>query len=278
MKEEIVGLIQKRLEQESARLEKEFLASAELGVARHCVIDNLLPKELAHLVFSKFPSKEQMRLLNSFREKKLTYKQLDNTSSLLTDITFAIQDPRIVALVEKITHIDKQQPDPSLYAGGLSMMLKGHFLQPHIDNSHDGERKYYRTVNLLYYVTPEWREEYGGNLELWDIHVKKPVTIASLFNRFVIMQTNRTSWHSVSPVRYDGQRCCVSNYYFSEQSPEGEDFFHVTSFSARPEQKIARLLAKADNLARMSVRKIIKTGIGKKDLYMGSSPTKKHFE
>ena len=58
--------------------------------------------------------------------------------------------------------------DPSLYAGGISVMGQDDFLNPHIDNSHDGDQKLYRVVNLLYYVSPDWKEEYGGHLELWD--------------------------------------------------------------------------------------------------------------
>ena len=66
---------------------------------------------------------------------------------------------------------------------------------------------------LLYYVTPGWRLENGGNLELWDCAVRRNVTLVSQFNRLVLMETTPWSWHSVSPVVADGFRCCVSNYY-----------------------------------------------------------------
>ena len=85
-------------------------------------------------------------------------------------------------------------------------MAKGHFLNPHLDNSHDGEQKNYRVLNLLYYVSPDWKPEFGGNLELWDESVKKPVEIPSLFNRLVLMSTNDKSWHSVNEVRIDRPR------------------------------------------------------------------------
>ena len=147
------------------------------------------------------------------------------------------------------------------------MMVKGNFLNPHIDDSHDSERKYYRTLNLLYYVTPDWKPEYGGNLELWDKKVKKALVIPSLFNRLVIMETNLNAWHSVNPVLYDGQRCCVSNYYFSRFSPESREYFHVTSFSARPHQLFRRALAKTDNLMRNGLRFIFQKGVGKHDVY-----------
>lgn len=110
----------------------------------------------------------------------------------------------------------KIEPDPKLYAGGLSMMFSGDFLNPHIDNSHDGDRHRYRRLNLLYYVSPGWNLRNGGNLELWDEARIKPKTLVALENRLVVMETNKISWHSVSKVEIDRPRCCVSNYYFSE--------------------------------------------------------------
>ena len=185
----------------------------------------------------------------------------------MADITFAIQDPRVVRVVERITGISDQIPDTSLYAGGLSAMARRHFLCPHIDNSHDASRRHYRTLNLLYYVSPEWTLDNGGNLELWDRDVRHKATIVSAFNRLVIMETNPWSWHSVDTVRVDRLRCCVSNYYFSPKSPTGQPYFNVTSFSARPEQKALRVLARIDNVLRQLVRRIAPSGLGRKDVY-----------
>lgn len=265
-KEALVDLICAKLEAQQQDLTTQFHATRQ-QVVGHFVVDNFLPEEIANAIYHAFPNNEVMRLMDSFRERKLTYKQLDNTHVLLKNITFAIQSPRVIAIVEKITGIAKQTPDNSLYAGGISKMCKGHFLNPHLDNSHDGERNRYRTVNLLYYVSPAWKVEFGGNLELWDQKVKTPTVIASLFNRFVVMETNRKSWHSVSPVLVEKERCCVSNYYFSQQSPEGEEYFNVTSFNARPEHKIRRIYCKIDNALRHCARKISRYGFGKKDVY-----------
>jgi Rps23 Pro-64 3,4-dihydroxylase Tpa1-like proline 4-hydroxylase len=272
MKETLAGWIVKRLEREEVALTRRFASHSIAMPTRHLAIDNLLPEEIARRFYPCFPPKERMRHLATFRERKFTFKKLDEVPSLLKDITFAIQSPKVVAVIERITGMPGQVPDPHLYAGGITMMTSGDFLNPHIDNSHDGERKLYRMVNLLYYVTPDWMPDYGGSLELWDDRVKTAVVIPSVFNRLVIMETNRHSWHSVSPVRYERQRCCISNYYFSERSPESEDYFHVTSFSARPEQVIRRWIAAADNLARMVVRKFARKGLGKKDVYQPVEP------
>jgi len=86
------------------------------------------------------------------------------------------------------------------------------------------------------------------------------------------METNPWSWHSVNTVRTDRLRCCVSNYYFSPISPTGRDYFNVTSFSARPEQKVLRAFTWVDNKLRQFVRNFAPRGLGKKDVYEGPKP------
>ncbi|BDT60627.1 hypothetical protein MasN3_41210 [Massilia varians] len=269
-KEEIVELIVERIQRDEAALAKMFQRSAsEVGV-RYCFVDDLLPPILAKRIYRAFPKPEAMRLMDSFREKKLTSKNFDQFDPILKDVTFAIQDPRVIEVVGRITGIQEQIPDSSLYAGGLSAMVRGHYLSPHIDNSHEASRQYYRTLNLLYYITPDWEFENGGNLELWDNAVRQNATIVSRFNRLALMETTPTSWHSVSPVVIDRTRCCVSNYYFSPRSPTGENYFNVTSFSAWPNQPIKRALARIDNSLRQGLRAVAPRGLGKKDVYEGA--------
>ncbi len=165
-------------------------------------------------------------------------------------------------MVEGICGLPSIFPDAFLYAGGLSMMPKGNFLNPHLDNSHDKDRNSWRVLNLLYYVTPDWEGSFGGNLELWPNGLKeKPIMITSKFNRLAVMATHQNSWHSVNKVLADNTRCCVSNYYFSDTPVRKTDTFHVTSFRGWPKQKIKDIVLQLDTTLRMSVRKIFKKGI-----------------
>jgi Rps23 Pro-64 3,4-dihydroxylase Tpa1-like proline 4-hydroxylase len=269
MREELVNLILRRLDADSEKISAEF--HTDRGIrANFCAIDDLLPDNIARDVASVFPPTTDMRLLDSFRERKFTSKSLDKFDPLIADITFAFQDERVIKKVAELTGIRDAHGDPHLYAGGISAMERGHFLNPHIDNSHDGEQQNYRVLNLLYYVTPDWKPENGGNLELWDEKVKRPIEIPSLFNRLVLMSTNEKSWHSVNAVKADGVRCCVSNYYFSPHSPNGYETSHVTYFMARPEQKLRRIVTKVDSDVRSALRKIKKSGFSKKDVFEGS--------
>lgn len=254
MKNQLTDLIVDRLNQSKDRLKADFHRLHHIKVARHFALDDLLPADIAKQIYSNFPHPRKMRKLSNFGEIRLKYSHIKQASPLLQDVYAAIQDPRVVAIVEEITEIKNQVPDTSRYAGGVSTLLKGYYINPHIDHSHDVDRKLYRTVNVLYYVSPDWRVENGGNYELWDTAIENRIVVPSLFNRLVVMETNRTSWHAVNPVVCDAPRCCVFNYFFSEQSPEGEAYFHGPSslflnplFKSRPEQKIRRAISRIRN-------------------------------
>ena len=234
---------------------------------RHFILDDLLPKADIDEIYNAFP-RDGDGFFNreSFREKKRTSASLSEFETILSDITYAIQDPRVVNLVSEICGIEKIEPDPKLYAGGLSMMFPDDYLNPHIDNSHDGERSKYRRLNLLYYASPNWALENGGNFELWNDDRTKPETIIAHQNRLVVMETNKYSWHSVSKVMAERPRCCVSNYYFSEISPHGNVYFHVTSFMGRPEQPLRKFFGVVDNALRNFVSRTLKIGRGKDEI------------
>lgn len=270
MRERLVQLILDRLDGDASTIKAEFAQERGIG-AKFAAIDGLLPVSIAEQIANVFPPASDMRLMDTFRERKHTTKDLKRFDPMIEDITFAFQDERIVKKVAEMTGISDAVGDPRLYAGGLSAMTRGHFLNPHIDNSHDGERKNYRVLNLLYYVTPGWKAENGGNLELWDSKVRNPIEIPSLFNRLVLMSTNDNSWHSVNEVRVDGIRRCVSNYYFSPSSPNGYDTFHVTYFMARPEQKFLRVVTRLDSELRSRLRRLKKDGFAKKDVFEPTS-------
>ncbi len=247
----IADQIVARIAPEVDDLKRSFRAPGKISA---CVIDNVLPPELVEEINGRFPESDRMVLKRSIKENKHVAAQMDKHDPLLEEAVYAFQDPRVVELVGKITGITTLEPDEDLYAGGISAMQKGAYLRPHLDNSHDKNRERYRVLNLLFYVTPGWREEDGGNLQLWDNGpTGQPRTIPSRFNSLVIMLTDKSSWHSVSEVTRDARRCCVSNYYFSRQSPDAEDYFHATSFRGEYGRGIADKVMQADNALRTAI-------------------------
>jgi Rps23 Pro-64 3,4-dihydroxylase Tpa1-like proline 4-hydroxylase len=251
---QIADLVVRRLDQERPRAVSEFRRP---GGVRSFIVEDLLPAEHARAIYEAFPPPDRLVLKKTLGQLKYVGYQMDQYHPLLAEAIYAFQDPRVVSAIGSITGIAELLPDDNLYAGGISLMTEGQYLNPHLDNSHDKDRTNYRVLNLLYYVTPDWRDDFGGHLEVWDDGLGKPQrTIHSRFNRLVVMQTDARSWHSVSKVLEDSRRCCVSNYYFSPR-PAGRDAsYHVTSFRGWPDQKLADIVMRVDNGVRLAIRKI----------------------
>jgi Rps23 Pro-64 3,4-dihydroxylase Tpa1-like proline 4-hydroxylase len=251
----------------ASRLDEATVATAsqQFQSGQSCqwfVIDELLPDPVARAIHGAFPDPKTMRERKTIREHKYVAAQMNQYPPLGEEALFAFHDPRVVDKVSKITGMAELHADKNLYAGGLSLMGRGNFLNPHLDNSHNNQRTEYRVLNLLYYVSPDWNESKGGNLELWPDGLKKPpVTLASRFNRLIVMTTGPDSWHSVNQVKVDSPRCCVSNYYFSPQPVGGKDYFRVTTFRGRPEQPLRDLVLRADAALRQAIRAVKPGGL-----------------
>ena len=257
---EIASIIFNNLLKNKVSLKEQFIETSEkIGFF---YLDDLLPEDLAFNIYNCFPDVKDTVQRKSLREYKYTAYQMDKYNSLLEEVIYAFQDNRIVKLVSEICNIKNITADENLYAGGISLMTQGNFLNPHLDNSHDKDRDRWRVLNLLYYVSPNWQLGFGGNLEVWPNGLKeKQTTIESKFNRLVVMATNQKSWHSVSKVIEDNVRCCVSNYYFSEKPLLPSDTFHITTFRVRPKEKIKDFVFQLDNKIRATLRLVFKKGV-----------------
>jgi Rps23 Pro-64 3,4-dihydroxylase Tpa1-like proline 4-hydroxylase len=250
----IAGIIANRLAEARETAAREYRLPGRIP---SFIVDDLLPSDYARAVYAAFPAPESLVLKRTLGQLKYVGYQMNAYDPLLEEAIYGFQDARVLGLIAEITGLAALVPDESLYAGGISLMTEGHFLNPHLDNSHNNDRTAYRVLNLLYYVSPDWRDEYGGHLELWDDGPGKPCrTVHSRFNRLVVMQTDERSWHSVGKVTHGGRRCCVSNYYFSPQPVGRDGSYHVTSFRGWPGQTVGDALMRLDSGLRLAVRRI----------------------
>ena len=256
----ISKLIYQNIKAQELALKEQFLASKnQIG---YFYLDALLPKEIALEIYNKFPKIAQTVARKTLREQKFTAYQMNAYDALLEEVVYAFQDKKVVQLISEICGIKELLPDANLYAGGLYLMSKDSFLNPHLDNSHDKDRENWRVLNLLYYVSPDWKSENGGNLELWPHGLQKQqLTIANKFNRLVVMATHQNSWHSVSKITENQVRCCVSNYYFSKEPLLPSDAFHITTFRGWPSEKLKDIVLQIDNKIRSGVRYLFKKGV-----------------
>jgi Rps23 Pro-64 3,4-dihydroxylase Tpa1-like proline 4-hydroxylase len=244
----------KLLETQIETYRKSF---AEAKPHRHLVIDGFLDEDFATEAFHAFPKMEEMDILQDFRQYKAQDPNLSKFDPIFQQIVFEhLHSDRFLNLISTITDIPHLFPDRQLYAAGLAQGADNSFLNVHIDNSSHPTQPWYRRLNLLVYLNPNWTEKKGGHLELWSSDMTESVAIAPLFNRMVLFATDKRSWHGHRAVNTpDGDtRKSINIYYFTESSPDGTKYHHITSFRARKSERINKVLYPADNLVRSVFR------------------------
>jgi Rps23 Pro-64 3,4-dihydroxylase Tpa1-like proline 4-hydroxylase len=195
----------------------------------HAVIDGLFDDAQLEAVLHDFPDARGMRWMafDNPMEKKLGWYHGQST---LTDrvrrFLDALNGFEMLQWLEALTGIDGLIPDPYFGGGGLHQIEPGGYLKVHADFNVHPKLKLDRRLNLLVYLNKDWREEYGGHLELWDAEMRAcRKRILPLFNRAVIFSTNDTSFHGhphplASPEGVT--RKSVSLYYYTVGRPEEE--------------------------------------------------------
>ena len=225
----------------------------------HLVIDNFLELEVAQKACDVFPTMSKMDTLKDIRQYKAQDPDLSKFDQIFSEIIFDhLHSTKMLNFLEEVTSIKSLLPDSQLYASGLAQATDGSFLNVHIDNSSHPIQPWYRRLNLLVYLNPNWSEEKGGHLELWSKDMGESVAILPIFNRAVIFATNAESWHGHRIVSTtDGDtRKSINIYYFTEKSPTGQDYYHITSFRARNKEFLNKLVYPIDNFFRSTFRKI----------------------
>ncbi len=96
----------------------------------------------------------------------------------------------------------------------------------HADFNVHPKLKLDRRLNMLIYLNKDWREDYGGHLELWNRGGKEcRKRILPIFNRTVVFSTTDTSFHG-HPLPLTAPpgitRKSVSLYYYTAGRPAEE--------------------------------------------------------
>jgi hypothetical protein len=102
-----------------------------------------------------------------------------------------------------VTGIPDLLYDAEYHGGGTHENVDGASLYMHVDfNYHP--KGWHRRLNLIVYLSPEWKEEWGGSLELhsnpWDPYTEYAKVVPTNFNTGVIFETTERSWHGFSSI------------------------------------------------------------------------------
>jgi 2OG-Fe(II) oxygenase superfamily len=98
--------------------------------------------------------------------------------------------------LNQLTGIPLLVADPTSFGNSIFLIEPGGFLNVHADYSHHFEAGIEHRLNLLLYLSQDWREEYGGSLEFWEPGVGAPTkSILPNANRCIIFSVTSQSYH-----------------------------------------------------------------------------------
>lgn len=109
-------------------------------------------------------------------------------------------------------------PDIGLHGGGLHQHGRGGKLNVHLDYNLHPKLHLQRRLNLILYLTPDWKQEWGGGLGLYKDSRTLIKTVEPKFNRAVIFDT-RGAWHGLpEPIKCPAgvTRNSIAVYYLCD--------------------------------------------------------------
>lgn len=199
----------------------------------HTVIDNFLPANVLDRILNEFSTVnpldwaiadrtlEDMALTQTKDSNELpsTVPASDTTHWLLHQLS----SRAFINFLEKLTSIDGLLPNPRMETDGLYPLATNQSLKTQAGFDRYAN-KLDRKLTLLIYLNKDWKEEYGGQLELWNAemsHCEKK--ILPIFNRCVIFSTTDFSYHGhpepLNCPAHETRKLLSLYYYGNQQAP-----------------------------------------------------------
>lgn len=206
----------------------------------HVVFDDFLDPDLLDEVLSEFPKPGEIRWQRFDNEKEIKLASAAESSFGPTTrlLLYHLNSITFLEFLGRVTGIANLIPDPRFDGGGLHQILRGGKLAVHADFNKHPSYGLDRRLNALLYLNKEWREEYGGHLELWNRDMTRCESkVLPVFNRFMVFGTTDFTYHGhPEPLQCPAEmtRKSLALYYFSNGRPADEvSGEHSTLFQAR---------------------------------------------
>jgi hypothetical protein len=185
-----------------ATLRRRFLSAEPYP---HLVLDGVFPAEALAGIYGEVPesNSELWTIWGSGWNEPDSSNQKRGISSLFllgertANFLQQLNSPDFLSDVRMLTGVPELTGDDTFSGGGLQRTGRGGRLRVHVDRErHPRPGKFGQAVNLIVFINPVWLPEFGGHLELWSRDAShKCVSIEPIFNRLVLFQSNRQTFH-----------------------------------------------------------------------------------
>lgn len=206
----------------------------------HFVIDNFFDPALLEQILAEFPKPGEIKWQSFYNEHEIKLASAAEASfgPITRLFLYHLNSVTFLDFLSKATGIANLISDPCFEGGGLHQIPRGGKLGVHADFNKHRRFGLDRRLNVLLYLNKDWREEYGGHLELWNRDVTQcEAKILPLFNRIAVFGTTDFTFHGhPNPLQCpEGMtRKSLALYYFTNgRPPEEISGEHSTLFKVR---------------------------------------------
>ena len=213
--------------------------------------DGILEPAFAHALQEEIlsiPAEAWDRYQNPF-EAKYTLRDKHNFPPLLRGLFEQLESKEFIEQLSATSgyHL---LPDPTRNFWGVHTYQPGDKLDIHVDAGRHPTTLQKKRVTLGIYLSANWKEEYGCELEIWkgtsaassDVHlIEKVDAIAPMFNRLILFTCTDAAWHG-NPEPVEGppeaKRIFLTMSYLSENESEDKNQRTKAYFVARPNDPV----------------------------------------
>lgn len=239
----LTGLLASSVLAQSAALAREFAAARPF---RHVAIDGFLEEDFARGLLARFPAFERGNALAEHGRPgdKSTVERIRALGDRYAQLDDLVRSRGFLDWLGGVTGIPGLLYDPGYVGGGTHDNRQGASLDPHIDFNYHPIEGWHRRLNLIVYLNPDWRPDWGGALALYRDPAQDPTpahVFAPLFNRCVVFETNEHSWHgfdriALPPEHAGTSRRSLAFYFYTraEKNAPDETPAHSTVYVTRP--------------------------------------------
>ena len=112
---------------------------------------------------------------------------------------YLLSTSKIIEIFSKITGIEDLEYNPYLHGAGLHAHPRYGRLNMHLDyEKHIILKNKQRRLNIILFLSKDWKNEWNGDNQLWNSEMKKCVVKTyPKFNSAIIFKTDEITWHGL---------------------------------------------------------------------------------
>ncbi len=227
----------------------------------HLVIDNFCDNKKLDVIFDNIPDLENKSADSIFASNKFEKSAYYSIHPYFKEYYEQIKSSKMNDFLSYISCRDIFV-DPKNHGGGLHVGKGKSSLDMHLDyNYHPINKFWWREMNVLFYLTKNWKPEYGGHLELEDLRTGTRKKLDIGYNKLIIQECSNYSLHGYRRTNFPDNmsRISIATYAFSKhvnhlEKPRTTDWFpnrhgksNFTHFLGRNIHKIVNIKNKIFN-------------------------------